>query len=191
MKVRLLSSLLTMAVCGIAAAAPVTYKIDPTHTYPSFEADHSGGLSTFRGKFDRTSGTVTLDKAGGQGTVDIVVDAASVDFGLDKLNDKVKGDEMLDVAKYPQATYKGKLEGFSNGVPSQVVGELSLHGVTRPLVLKIDSFKCVPHPLLKREVCGADALGTFDRSDFGIDAGKGFKMAVTLRIQVEAIQVKL
>ena len=171
-------------------AAPVTYEIDPKHTFPSVETDHSGGLSTFRGKFDRTSGTVTLDKAGGRGTVDIVVDTASVDFGLDKMNDKVKSDEILDVAKYTHATYKGKLEGFSNGVPSQVVGELSLHGVTKPLVLKIDSFKCMPHPLLKREVCGADALGTFNRSDFGIDAGKGFKMDVTLRIQVEAIQAK-
>jgi len=71
-----------------------------------------------------------------------------------------------------------------------VVGRLTLHGITRPLTLKIDSFKCMPHPVFKREVCGADALATFKRDAFGMDAGKdyGFSMDVTLRIQVEAIQ---
>ena len=71
-----------------------------------------------------------------------------------------------------------------------MTGELTLHGVTRPLDLTIDRFKCIPHPLHKRELCGADALGTFRRDEFGIDAGKdyGFDMNVTLRIQVEAVQ---
>ena len=192
MKVRLLPCLLIMTVCGVAVAAPVAYQIDPKHTYPSFEADHEDGLSIWRGKFDRTSGTIVLDKAAGQGTVDIVVDMSSVNFGLDAMDKKARSDEMFDIAQFPQATYKGKLEGFANGAPSRVVGELTLHGVTKPLVLKIDSFKCKQDRLVKREVCGADALATFDRSDFGIDRGKkdGFKMAVTLRIQVQAIQAK-
>lgn len=192
MKVRLPLCLMTLTFCAVAVAAPVTYKIDPKHTYPSFEADHEDGLSIWRGKFDRTSGTVVLDKAAGQGTVDIVVDMSSVNFGLDAMNKKARSDDMFDVAKYPQATYKGKLEGFANGAPSRVVGELTLHGVTRPLVLKINSFKCMPDRLVKREVCGADALANFDRSDFGINTSKkyGFKMWVTLRIQVQAIQAK-
>jgi polyisoprenoid-binding protein YceI len=183
---------LSFAIGASAVAAPVTYTIDPAHTYPSFEADHMGGLSVWRGKFDKTSGKINLDKAAGQGSVDVVIDAASVDFGLDKMNEKAKTDELFDVAKYPQATYKGKLDGFVNGTPTKVVGELNLHGVSKPLTLKISSFKCMPHPMLKREVCGADALGTFDRADFGMDAGKkyGFKMEVNLRIQVEAIQVE-
>ncbi len=183
-------AILLALAAGSAVAAPVTYEIDPSHTYPSFEADHMGGLSVWRGKFDRTSGSVVLDKTAGSGLVDVKVDTSSVDYGLDKMNEHARGDDILDVAKFPQAAYKGRLEGFKDGAPSRVVGDLTLHGVTKPLELKILSFKCMPHPMLKREVCGADALATFDRSEFGIDAGKkyGFDMKVTLRIQVEAVQ---
>ncbi|MFI4970144.1 MAG: YceI family protein [Lysobacterales bacterium] len=176
-------------VAGSATAAPVSYTIDPDHTYPSFEADHFGGLSTWRGKFNHSSGTVTLDKAAGRGNVEVNVDMASADFGQDKLNEIAQGHDLFETAKYPRATYKGTLEGFHAGVPGRVAGELTLHGVTKPLELKIDSFKCMPDPMLKRERCGADALATFNRDDFGMASGKdyGFKMGVTLRIQVEAI----
>ncbi|MEO9215557.1 MAG: YceI family protein [Rhodanobacter sp.] len=185
-----LAALLSLA-CGTATAA-TTYQIDPDHTYPSFEADHLGGLSVWRGKFNRSSGTVMLDKAAGTGTVDITVDMKSADFGQDQLNKGAQGKELFETSKYPRATYKGKLTGFVNGAPTQVVGDLTLHGVTHPLELKINSFKCMPHPMLKREVCGADALATFKRDAYGMDAGKdyGFRMDVTLRIQVEAIQAK-
>jgi polyisoprenoid-binding protein YceI len=186
---KLLALSLSALLAGVATAAPVTYTIDPTHTYPSFEADHMG-VSVWRGKFNKTSGQITLDKAAGTGTIDVTIEASSVDFGLDIMNDKARSPELFDTTKYPQARYKGKLEGFSNGAPTQVAGELTLHGVTKPVVLKINSFKCIPHPMLKRELCGADATATFNRDDFGIDAGKpyGFKMDVNLRIQVEAIQ---
>lgn len=174
---------------GASHAAAATYVIDPMHTYPSFEADHFGGLSTWRGKFDRTSGKVTLDKTAGTGSVDITVDAASVDFGLDAMNEKARSNELFDVTKYPTATYRGTLSGFVNGAPTKVDGSLTLHGVTHPLELAIKSFKCVPHPLYKRELCGADAYATFKRDDFGMSAGKdyGFNMDVVLRIQVEAL----
>jgi len=174
-----------------ANAAEVKYQLDPDHTYPSFEADHLGGLSVWRGKFNHSRGTVTLDKAGGSGTVNVVVDMKSADFGQDQLNEKAQGKELFESDKYPTATYQGKLVNFVNGAPTEVVGHLTLHGVTRPLTLKIRSFKCMPHPLLKRELCGADALATFQRDAFGMDAGKdyGFDMTVTLRIQVEAIAV--
>jgi polyisoprenoid-binding protein YceI len=87
------------------------------------------------------------------------------------------------------AHYKGTLGGFVNGMPTTVTGDLTLHGVTKPVNLKVKSFRCMPHPMYKREVCGADALGTLYRDQFGIDSGKayGFNMEVTLRIQVEAI----
>jgi len=174
---------------GVASAAATSYTIDPDHTYPSFEADHLGGLSIWRGKFDHSQGKVTLDKAAGSGTVEVSIDLASADFGQDKLNEVARGHELFEVEKYPKAVYKGRLAGFKDGKPTRVDGELTLHGATRPLVLKINTFKCMPHPMLKREVCGADALATFDRDAFGLDAGKsyGFSMAVTLRIQVEAI----
>ena len=180
--------LIACALAGAATAAPVTYNIDPDHTYPSFEADHLG-LSIWRGKFNKTSGKVTLDKTAGQGTVEITIDAASIDFGHAKMNEVAQSPDLFDVAKYPQAIYKGKFEGFANGAPSRVVGTLTMHGATRPVVLQINSFKCIPHPLYKRELCGADALTVLNREEFGMDAGKpyGFSMDVTLRIQVEAI----
>ena len=178
-----------LASCGAVSAAPVSYNIDPDHTYPSFEADHMG-LSVWRGKVNKTTGKVTLDKAAGRGTVEVMIDLASIDFGHDKLNEWARSPEFFDVAKHPQASYKGKLAGFAKSAPTRVAGELTLHGVTRPLALKIGSFKCIPHPLFKRELCGADAAGTFKRDDFGLDAGKafGFKMEVNLRIQVEALR---
>jgi len=75
---------------GSALAAPVTYNVDPSHTYPSFEADHMGGLSVWRGKFEKSSGTIVLDKDRAAGTVDITIDAASIDFGMPKLNEHAK-----------------------------------------------------------------------------------------------------
>ena len=186
MKKLLLLSL--MYAAGAASAAPVTYKIDPAHTYPSFEADHMG-ISVWRGKFNTSTGTVVLDKAAQTGSVDISIDTASVDFGHDVLNGWAAGKEFFDAAKFGPARYKGKLTGFVNGAPTEVAGELTLHGVTKPVNLKLALFKCIPHPMLKRELCGADAIGSFKRDEFGLDAGKdyGFKMDVPLRIQVEAI----
>ncbi len=175
---------------GSALAAPVTYKIDPAHTYPSFEADHFGGLSIWRGKFDRSSGTIVLDKAANSGTVEITVDASSIDFGQEKLNEHAKSAEMFDVQKYPTATYKGTLTSFKNGAPTEVNGELTLHGVTRPLNLTINQFTCrtMPAAMGGKERCGADVSASFNRSDFGIDYGEkyGFNMLVKLQIQVEA-----
>jgi polyisoprenoid-binding protein YceI len=188
-KIRFAAALAVMALGGAASAATITYDIDPNHTYPSFEADHMG-VSVWRGKINQTAGKVVLDKTAGKGSVDLSIDLASIDFGQDELNKWATGTDFFDTAKFAQATYKGKLAAFANGAPSKVVGELTLHGITRPVELKINSFKCIPHPMLKREVCGADALATFNREDFGLTAGKdyGFKMDVTLRIQVEAIQ---
>jgi polyisoprenoid-binding protein YceI len=192
MKVSMLASALTVSsalAAAAAIAAPVTYNIDPAHTYPSFEADHMGGLSQWRGKFNASSGSIVYDKEAKAGTVEVTVDTTSLDFGNDKLNEHAMKDAaMFDVAKYPTATYKGKLAKFVNGSPTEVDGELTMHGVTKPVTLKINSFLCKPSPMTKKEVCGADAVGTFSRYDYGITYGQnfGFKPEVTLRIQVEA-----
>lgn len=174
--------------CGSAMAAPVTYTIDPSHTYPSFEADHMG-MSYWRGKVNKNSGSVVLDKEAGTGTVDIVIELASIDFGLDALNAWAIGPKFFNTEKSPQAVYKGTLANFVAGSPTQVNGELTLNGRTQPVALTISRFKCMPHPMLKREFCGADASGSFKRDAFGLDAGKdyGFNMEVGLRIQVEAV----
>src|SRR6266702_766444 len=175
---------------GAAIAAPVKYNVDPNHTYPSFEADHFGGLSVWRGKFDKSSGTIVVDKDKGSGTVEITIDAASIDFGQAKLNDHAKSAEMFDVAKFPTATYKGSLAKFKDGAPTEGEGELTLHGVTKPVKLNINQFKCIVNPMIKKEVCGADASTTFNRSDFGVSFGDkyGFKQEVKLLIQVEGIR---
>jgi len=187
MKTALAAAMLILAA-GYAVADPVTYQIDPAHTYPSFEADHFGGLSVWRGKFDRSSGTIVLDKQKGTGTVDVTVDTSSIDFGMPKLNEHAKSAEMFDVAKYPSATFRGTLVGFKDGAPTQVQGDFTLHGVTHPLTLTIKQFLCKPNPMDKKEHCGADAAATFNRADYGISYGDkyGFKMDVKLAIQVEA-----
>ncbi|MFG6462875.1 YceI family protein [Roseateles sp. DXS20W] len=175
----------TLLAASLAQAAPVTYDIEPTHTYPSFEADHMG-LSYWRGKLNKSAGTIVYDKATGSGSVDVQMDLASIDFGLDAMNAWARGDKFFNVDKNPSATFKGRFDG---ALPAKLVGELTLNGRTQPLTLTIHQLKCIPHPMLKRDFCGADASGTFNRDDFGLGAGKdwGFKMDVNLRIQVEAI----
>lgn len=175
---------------AMATATPATYTLDPGHTYPSFEADHFGGLSVWRGKFRSTSGEVVFDKDAQKGDVTVTIDAATIDFGHDKMNEHAKSAEMFDVAKFPTATYAGTLAAFKDGKPTEVHGNLTMHGVTKPVNLKINKFLCKVNPMLGKEVCGADAEGTLNRAEFGVSYGQayGFDMAVTLRIQVEGIK---
>ena len=196
-------ALALLVVAGAAAAQPLHFTIDPDHTYPSFAADHLG-LSTWRGKFDHSSGTITLDRRKQTGTVHIVTKIDSIDFGNPPLKQAVLKAvfppppcntrcAFFDAAKYPVAIYDGTLADFVDGAPTRVVGKLTLHGVTRPLDLKIEHFKCMPDFVANpRQRCGADASTTFDRADFGIDAGKSFgmDMKVSMQIQVEAVQDK-
>jgi polyisoprenoid-binding protein YceI len=182
---------LILAFVGTSAfAAPTLYTIDPDHTHPSFEVDHFGGLSTWRGTFKKTTGSVELDTTAQSGTVDVVIDTASIDFAHDKLNEHVSSSEVLDVAKFPTAEYKGKFVTFANGAPKTISGTLTLHGVTKPVTLTINSFKCMENPIHKNHVCGADASGSFNRADFGVNYAQqyGFNQNVLLRIQVEGIK---
>jgi polyisoprenoid-binding protein YceI len=173
-----------------AMAASTTYNLDPTHTYPSFAADHFGGISTWRGKFTKSSGTVMLDRASRTGSVDVSIDVASIDTGNAPLDKHVKSAELLDVAKYPTAHFQGSELRFEGDTPVAVAGEFTFHGVTKPLTLKIDSFKCFVNPMIKREVCGAEASAQFDRADYGVSWGAsyGFKTLTQLQIQVEGVK---
>lgn len=127
-----------------AVAEPVKFTIDPDHTHPAFETDHLNGLSVWRGTFRTTSGSITLAAAAHTGTVEVVVDITSVHFAMARLEAHVQSGEMLDVEHFPTATYRGRLTGFKGEVPGAVEGELTLHGMTRPLKLTIRSFKCQP-----------------------------------------------
>lgn len=182
---------LCLLASATAHAAPERYTFDPSHTFPSFEADHMG-ISYWRGKFNHTTGTVTLDRAAKTGSVDVTIDLTSIDFGEDKLNEWARGADFFDTAKNPTATYHGTLSDFRDGTPHKLSGTLTLHGVEKPLDLALNRFKCIPHPMEKRELCGADAVASFSRDAFGLTAGKdwGFDMNVALRIQVEALKDK-
>ena len=176
------------ALAVTVSAAPVTYNVDPAHTYPAFEADHQGGLSIWRGKVKRSSGTIVLDKEAETGTVELTMDMSSIDFGHDGMNEHAMASDILDVEQFPTATYVGRLVDFEDGSPTAVEGALTLHGVTNPLNLVINRFRCQPHFRNMREVCGADAAATFNRDDFGVDYDKdhGFLMGVNLLITIEA-----
>lgn len=187
MRPTLIAAALAAALTLPAAAAPVNYTIEPNHTYPSFKAPHMG-ISFWRAKFNKSSGKVVLDREGKTGKVDITIDAASLDFGHEKMNEHARGEEFFNVAKYPSISYTGTLK-FDGDQPEAVDGQLTLLGVTKPVKLEIESFKCITHPMLKKEVCGADAEAEFNRADFGMtkyadgEAGK-----VSIEIQVEALK---
>ena len=188
MKLSHLSSLLLAMLATPAFAAPVNYTIESNHTYPSFEADHMG-LSVWRGKFTKTSGTVVLDRAAKTGALDIVIDPQSIDFGHAKMNTHAKSPDMFNVEKFPTITYKAASFKFDGDKPVAVDGELTMLGVTRPVTLTINKFTCIMHPMFKREACGADATAQFKRTDFGLNYGTPrFAPEVTLAIQIEAIK---
>jgi polyisoprenoid-binding protein YceI len=182
----LMAALLAM---GVSSAFAQTYTIDPGHTYPSFEADHLG-LSFWRGKFTKTSGKVVLDKAAlSGGSLEITIDANSIDFGHAKMNENARGKDMFNAEKFSTITYKSNALKFDGDKLVAVEGDMTLLGVTKAMPLKINHFKCIMHPILKREVCGADASARFDRSDFGLSYGvPRFAPEVKLQIQVEAVR---
>jgi polyisoprenoid-binding protein YceI len=165
-----------------------TYNIDPNHTHPSFEADHMG-ISIWRGLFTKTTGQVSLDRIAKTGSVDITIDANSIDFGHAKMSEHAKGKDLFNVAQFPTVTYKSKSITFDGDKPVAIEGEMTMLGVTKPLTLTINKFKCIQHPMLKREVCGADASAQFKRTDFGLNYGVPlFSPEVKLAIQVEAVK---
>jgi polyisoprenoid-binding protein YceI len=183
------TSMLGASLC--AAAAADTYTVDPMHTYPSIEFPHMG-ISVWRGKFDRTRGKIVLDRAAKTGTVEVTIDIASINFGLAAMDEKARSEDFFDAARFPVASYKGTLR-FDGDKPVAVDGYVTIRGVTRPANLRVNLFGCIPHPMLKREVCGADAEGELNWSQYGMKMsqyGQGDAGKVRLRIQVEAIKDK-
>lgn len=182
------AAVLMSAAFALPAAAADSYTVDPSHTYPGFEINHLG-FSTMRGTFDTTSGKITLDPAAKSGSIEITIDATSVDTGHGKRDDHLRGEEFFNVAKFPTLTYKaGKLK-FNGDKLAGADGELTLLGVTKPVSLTITAFHCGPHPMNKKQVCGANATATIKRSDFGMmtyvpNVGDEVKIS----IEVEAVK---
>lgn len=169
-------------------AAPETFVMDNNHTFPSFSYSHFG-YSIQTSRFNKTSGKVVLDKAARKGSVDVVIDMKSVDTGSPLFNEHIQGEDFLDTAKYPTATFKSTEVRFDGDKPVAVEGKLTMKGVTRPVTLKITSFQSMLHPMVKKDAIGANATATVKRSDF--NAGKYAPNVgddVTITIAIEAIR---
>ncbi|MBT9539521.1 YceI family protein [Thiobacillus sp.] len=174
---------------GAAQAAPETYTIDNSHTYPQFTYTHLG-FSKQTQKFDKTSGTVTLDRAAKTGAVDVVIDATSVNTGFALFNQHIQEPDYFDTAKYPTITFKSSKMNFNGDEPASLTGDLTIKGVTKPVTLTITHFKCMPHPMRKVPACGANATATVKRSDFNM--GKNVPYVgdeVTLNLAIEAAKL--
>jgi polyisoprenoid-binding protein YceI len=171
-----------------AVAAPETYVMDGSHTFPRFSYSHFG-YSTQLSHFDKTSGKIVIDKAAKSGSVDVTIDMKSVNTGSALFNGHIQGEDFLDTAKFPTATYKSTKVNFDGDKVVSVDGNVTIKGITKPVTLSITSFQCMPHPMLKKDACGANATAVIKRSEF--NAGKYAPYVgddVTLTIAVEAIK---
>jgi polyisoprenoid-binding protein YceI len=173
---------LVAATVPLAAAAQVeTYNIDPYHTVPYWETDHLG-FATLRGRFDKPTGKFTIDRATKTGTLEIVIQTASLSTGdpdrdgRPRTRDEhLRTTDFFNVAEFPTMTYNATSLKFKGDDPEVIEGNLTLLGVTKPVPLKILRWRCGPDPRTqgKRYQCGGNATGTFKRSDFGMKFGIG------------------
>ena len=178
---------LTGAVATSALAAPVTYGVDGTHTFPRFSYSHFG-YSTQLSSFSKTTGKVVFDAEAKKGSVDIVIDMKSVNTGFSDFNEHIQGEDFLDTAKFPQATFKSTKVIFEGNKPQLIEGQLTIKGVTKPVTLTVTSFQAMPHPMMKKPALGANAFTVIKRSEF--NAGKYAPYVgddVRIDIAIEAI----
>jgi polyisoprenoid-binding protein YceI len=140
-------------------------------------------------RFNKTSGTVTLDRTAKSGSVDVVIDATSVDTGHALFDGHIQGEDFFHTEKYPTITFKSTGVNFDGDKLASVDGNLTIKGITKPVTLEVTSFHCMPHPIVKNDACGANATTTIKRSDFG--AGKHAPYVsdeVKLTIAIEAVK---
>ena len=157
------------AIATPVLAAPDTYVLDSAHSFPRFSYNHFG-YSTQVGRFNKTTGKIIYDKEAKTASVDIVIDATSVDSGFPVFNEHLRGEDFFDTAKYPTATFKSTKVVFEGNKPSAIEGNLTIKGITKPVTLTVTSFHAMPHPMKKKDAIGANAFTTVKRSDF--NAGK-------------------
>jgi len=166
-----MKSLLVLALAAlsstVAVAEPLTYVIDPNHTFCRFSYTHLG-FSLQSSRFDKTAGVVVYDAAAKSGSVDVTIDTTSVSTGSEQFNGHLRGAEFLDVSEFPSATFKSTAVSFKDGVPVSIAGNLTLKGITRPVTLTVTSFKQGEHPVAHKDAIGANATATIKRSDFNM-----------------------
>ncbi len=172
----------------VALAAPETYVIEGTHTLPQFSYDHHG-YSTQLSRFDKTSGKIMIDRAAKTGSVDITIDTSSVNTGYSLFNEHIQGEDFLYTAKYPTATFTSNTVKFDGDKISSINGTLTLKGISKSVTLTVTSSLCKPHPIVKKEACGANASTVVKRSDFNMAKYVPYVGdEVTITIPVEAIK---
>jgi polyisoprenoid-binding protein YceI len=176
----------TVALSSLAFAAPESFTSDASHTYVYFEYNHLG-FSTQRSRFDKVNANISYDAAAKTGSVEVSIDPKSVNTGWEKFNQHLQSDDFFDVAKFGTATFKSTKVVFSGDVLSQIEGNLTIKGITKPVTLKVTNFKVLPHPFTKKDTIGANAVTTIKRSEFGL--GKNVPYVsdeTTLNINLEA-----
>ena len=181
----LLVTALVASLAAAAHAAPENYTIDPSHTYAHWSLSHLG-YSLQQGRFNKTSGKITLDLAAKTGSADISIDTASIDSGWPKRDDHLRSGDFFNVAKFPAMTFKSNKFVFTGDKLTGVDGELTLLGVTKPVKLAVSLFHCAPHPMMKKAWCGAAASTSIKRSEFGLSAyvpGVGDDVSITLQVE--------
>lgn len=187
-KTKTLIAVAALAASAVSQAEPVTYTIDPSHTFVTFEALHFGA-STNRGRFDKKEGSVQLDRAAKTGKVDITIDTGSIDTGVGPFNSHLIGPDFFDSQMFPTARFVGDKLSFNGDKLAAVAGTLTLLGKSQPVTLKASNFNCYDHPRLKREVCGGDFETTIQRSLWGMNYGlPGIPDNVRLLIQAEGVR---
>lgn len=187
----LLGACALAATATVASAAPEEFVIDGAHTFPTFAVVHLG-ISTQRGRFERTTGRIVVDREAQSGSLDIVIDTTSISTGSPRLDPVLKGDDFFDVEKHPRMVFHAKRLEFESGVPRRAVGTLTLLGNTRPVTLEIERFACTRLPFFVRTTCGADASTTISRTAFGMSRWTTFiSDEVKIAIQIEAVKVEV
>ena len=178
---------LTALFSAPLAAETVVYTIDPSHTFANFSYNHMG-LSQQINRFNNTKGTIALDTAAKTGEVTIEIDTTSVNTGFGPFNEHIQGEDFLDTAQYPTATFKSTEVIFDGDDPVAVEGELTIKGISKPVRMDLSSFTQIEHPMLKKPALGAQASTQIKRSDFNADKfAPAVSDEVELIISVEAV----
>ena len=140
-------------------------------------------------RFDKTSGKIVLDRQTKTGSVEITIDTTSVNTGYPLFNEHIQGEDFLDTTKYPTMTFSANALNFSGENLVRLDGTLTLRGISKPITLTVTSFQCMPHPMLKKDACGANAATVLKRSDFNMGKyAPHVSDEIAITIPVEAIK---
>ncbi|MBC7206988.1 MAG: polyisoprenoid-binding protein [Methyloversatilis sp.] len=170
------------------AMAADSFTIDSRHTYPVFEVNHLG-FSTQRGRFNNVTGKIMLVPEQKSGSIEVTIDSASVDMGLEAWDKHMRGEDFFNVEKFPNMTFKSTKLMYEGDKLVGAEGDFTLLGVTRPVRLDVKGFACGTHPINKKALCGADISTTLKRSEFGMTKYlPGIGDTVVINIPVEAFK---